>query len=56
MAIRFRHTEAKTRRPRRKPLALPYATRPTIGPVRFDPSLHTAAELVLKAASLRGAA
>jgi hypothetical protein len=37
------------RRRRRKTLALPYASKPNLGPVRFNPSLHTAAELVRSA-------
>lgn len=39
----------KHRGRRRKPLPLPYNNRPVIGAVRFDPSLHTAAELMSSA-------
>ena len=48
MTRRKKHTpgSAKHSRLKRKPLALPYSTPPAIGQVRFDPSLHTAAELM----------
>ena len=36
----------KRHRWHRKPLALPYATPPTIASLTFDPALHTAAELM----------
>lgn len=33
----------------RKPLALPYQDRPAATPLRFDSSLHTAAEMTRRA-------